>query len=234
MPSKLISLAIRIFQIIFSALTIAMAGAIMGGIGTFYARVNYILAAGAVSFVYSIVVLIPFIVNNIPLVVIFVFEIFITAITLAAFGVLADSFASLKCSGVYYDYYYYSYYSFDEEWCKFGKVTIAFTLITWLLFAASLTLFVIYTLVPQTRAGEFLKHYKNSLATGGIFPKYISSIRTAQQDSSDGVNEEERKDLYSSGQNPSTVPETQPAESYHVPTSNNAVPITANPIQEHS
>lgn len=161
---KIVVYAIRGLQLLFSILVLGLSAGFLSDIESNFGRVSYNLVVSLFTIVYIVFlgVLLVTLQNTTLPIIILVIESLLTLFWLIAFALTADTFGLIDCF-------------FLSDWCKIGKALIPFGLFNWLLFAASLILFVIYTSVPLGKAhgisGSLTK--PTTFSFGAIFSNNI-------------------------------------------------------------
>ncbi|EMG46527.1 hypothetical protein SBY92_002709 [Candida maltosa Xu316] len=165
--------AIRGTQFAFAVIDLGLAAGILAKWGTNFDRATYALVVGILNLLYIGYAegLVPFVFKNqAPSFLILVCESIFTIFYLAAMGAVADVTNGCDAWGGF------GYHSFWNDVCKLFQALTAFTLLNWLLFIASLVLFIIYSFIPEVKAYGFKHSFQNStFEFGVIFAKQIVS-----------------------------------------------------------
>ncbi|CAI5759714.1 unnamed protein product [Candida verbasci] len=189
LSKSIVSLSLRGTQLIFSIIVLALCGDFLSEIGFNYDRVTYALVVSILNLLYFayILVLVPFVFKKLTFSIgIFVAEIIFFIFYLAAMGAIADVMPT-DCGS-----YYYSYYEDSSSTCRVFQAILPFTLFNWLLFGASLTLFVIYSFVPQIRFAGFKSTLaKDAFEFGGIYLVAAPVASATKEVEGEGENSQE-------------------------------------------
>lgn len=97
-------------------------------------------------------------------------ESIITILWIVAFGLLASNFAGVNCDYYYDDVFYYGGSRHSWKGCGAGKAAAAFAFLLFALHIATLTLHVLYALVPLNKVDSVLLKKLGTLSIGAIFP----------------------------------------------------------------
>ncbi|KAK6199264.1 membrane-associating domain-containing protein [Scheffersomyces amazonensis] len=193
--NDLISYAIRGTQLFFSILVLGLAAGVLSDLGFNFDRVTYTLVVSLLTLIYFGYILgwLHFKgANTVLTLPILVSETLLTIFWLAAFGTITDVFGALNCNFGYY-YYYYDHHNSSSNFCKLGKALIPFTLFNWLLFTASLVLFILYTFVPFYKIHGSKHCYETpaQLKLGAIYPAVTPVAKSANEGSTEAEAEAE-------------------------------------------
>lgn len=178
--NNIVSLAIRLSQLVF--------GIIVFALGVFVAdkfdsgRAGFNAAVGILTILYVVFLLVFYK---------FAFTILVLAIDLLffllwliAFALSADDIGSASC-----DFFFAS--SSYKSACQSYKAIIAFGVLSWLLFIASLVLIILFQVVPLARNKAPTKSWTalSTLCMGGIYPQN-TLVRHADAENNTGVTNE--------------------------------------------
>lgn len=155
---KLVSLSLRLVQLLFLVIQLGLSARLVNLFAV--DRSNFALAVIILSLIYLIAIAVfSFFQKFLMVGVLFIIESFIMILSLSSFAVLADTFGSANCNTPYYNFF--------SDFCKIGKAAIAFSFFLWLLFTASWTLLLIFTIIPL---GKNIWSFSSTLYPGLIFP----------------------------------------------------------------
>ncbi|KAK6462507.1 membrane-associating domain-containing protein [Scheffersomyces coipomensis] len=150
---------LRALQLFFSVLVLCLTAATLGLASANSSSVSFNLATSILTLVYFGYLTFLHVkqANTVISFPILVVEAILTILWLSAFADITNFAGPLSCSYGYYGYYYDedNVYSRGKHICELAKATIAFSLFNWLLFTATLILFVIYTFIPLTKVNNF-------------------------------------------------------------------------------
>lgn len=180
------TLAIRCCQILFTILCLGLAAGVISDLNGGFSDVNFIIAASVITFLYLVMVFIVPVLTKVPLLFFLIWESIMVIFWLTAFAIAAQDFGSCVGSirGFSSDFGFgsSSRTSITFNYCKIGKAIIPFALFNWLLFVASLVLYVLYVVIPHSRStsfSDFVKTTNNDLARGAIFSNIIPQPSSA-------------------------------------------------------
>lgn len=147
----IVSYILRGCQSVFAIIILGLTSGILAKLGHNESRVTYSLVVAIMNIIYFgySLALVPSIKRNRTISsLIFICEALFTIFYLAAMGAIADVFPSGDCDSFFF--------SNDlASACKMYKALLPFNLFNWLLFTATLTLFIGFSYIPQIRSYGF-------------------------------------------------------------------------------
>lgn len=170
--NQIVTYCIRGTQAVFAIIVLGVAAGFLGEVGTNVDRVTFALVTSILNILYFgyIFGILPYVTQNgAPSVVILSCEIIMTIFYLAAMGAVADITPSGSCS--------FRFWGSGDTACSLLKTLIPFTLFNWLLFTASLILFILYSFVPEIKSYGGSHVAKNTTYEyGAIYSDYNQQV----------------------------------------------------------
>ncbi|CAH2350840.1 hypothetical protein CLIB1423_02S06348 [[Candida] railenensis] len=165
-----VSLALRGVQILFTIIVLGTsAGAVSSPWGSGYFEGPACgLAVSIIDLIWLVVTL--FLSKYLLSLLVTVAESIITILWIVAFGLLASNFAGVNCDYFDDDIFFYGGGRHSWKGCSAGKAAAAFAFLLFVLHIATLTLHVLYGLVPLNKVDNVLLKKLGTLSIGAIFP----------------------------------------------------------------
>ncbi|ABN64384.1 predicted protein [Scheffersomyces stipitis CBS 6054] len=168
---KAVVYILRGAQLFFSILVLGLAAGLLADIGTNWNRVTYSLVIAIFTLIYAAfigLIMHASMAHTILPIIILIIESLFTLFWLVAFALVADTFGSFTC--------------YSATWCKLGKALIPFTLFNWLLFTATLILFIVFTIVPLCKINGANSITKPAtLSYGAVFPASVPKAENKEE-----------------------------------------------------
>ncbi|KAI3404741.2 hypothetical protein KGF56_002444 [Candida oxycetoniae] len=173
----LISLLIRGFQGVFAIVSLGLAATYLSGVGFNVDTISFIVATSVLTLLYLgyILVVVPRGINGqSPSLVILIGDTIFLIFYLAAWAAIASAFPTTCNFPI--PFYYSSRYT--SSTCRAAQALLPFTLFNWVLFVASLVLFLIYSYIPEVKNLGFKNGVKFSeYYWGCIYPSVDGEAR---------------------------------------------------------
>lgn len=160
-PLSPVAIALRVCQIIFALLLLILGAVAVADIDyrTGYSAVA--IVSGIFSLLFYVPLLIPAVVRFYTPAVVLGLEFFLCLWWLIAFACAAHAYGDASC-----DWYFLS--DLVQTGCKAGKATIAFGVLGWILSIITVTLAVIYAVVPASKSKGYMR--RDYYSIGAVFP----------------------------------------------------------------